>query len=64
MDPAWERYCAGYKEQVDIITARLTLITTFPNSTPRDLEIVRLTKELERLDAKMMLAEEIRSKKV
>jgi hypothetical protein len=64
MDPAWERYCSGYNEAEQIITARLTLITTRPNSTLRDNEIERLIEEWGKLKAKMMLAEMIRSKRV
>jgi hypothetical protein len=64
MDPAWEHYCAGYDKQVNEITARLIRATTLPDSTPKDLEITRLAKELERLYAKMTLAEDIRSKKL
>ena len=63
MDPAWERFCSGYDERVRIVTDRLILITTRPNSTSRDKEIELLTKEWEKLEAKMMLAEMIRSKK-
>jgi hypothetical protein len=64
MDPAWERFCSGYDEKVRIVTDRLILITTRPNSTSRDREIELLVKEWGQMKAKMMLAEMIRSKKL
>jgi hypothetical protein len=64
MDPAWERFCSGYNETEERIVARLTLITTRPNSTLRDNEIDRLLEEWGKIKAKMMLAEMVRSKKV
>jgi hypothetical protein len=64
MDPAWERFCSGYDERVRIVTDRLILITTRPNSKSRDKEIELLMQEWGQLKAKMMLAEMIRGKKV
>jgi len=63
MDPAWERFCSGYNEAEEKIVSRLTRITTRPNSTSRDAEIKLLIKEWEEIEAKMMLAVMIRSKK-
>lgn len=56
IDLAWKSFCAGYNQRLAPITDRLTLITTWPNSTSRDAEIARLIKEWECLDAKMALA--------